>query len=114
MGTQVGEKLSTLNQSDLVTVTAAETHYRGEVVEINRQQCDLVAGFMEDGYIGVQLRVDDESANRHGLATECLLLSATEEAPKSWSQATVSIYDPTEDTVVEALGAVSEIETRTE
>jgi len=36
MGTQVGEQLSTLDQGDLVTVTAAETRYRGEVVRINR------------------------------------------------------------------------------
>ncbi|WP_049982483.1 hypothetical protein [Halorubrum sp. BV1] len=114
MGTQVGEQLSTLNQGDLVTVTAAETHYRGEVVGVNRQQCDLVAGFMEDGYIGVQLRVDNESLNRNDLATEYLLVSATEEVPRSWSQATMSIYDPVEDTAIEALGAVSEIETHTD
>lgn len=106
MGTQVGEQLLTLNQGDLITVTAAETHYRGEVVEINRQKCDLVAGFMEDGYIGVQLRVDNESVNRHDLATEYLLVSATEEALRSWSLATVSMYDPVEDTTTEPLGQV--------
>lgn len=114
METQVGEQLSILEQGDLVTVTAAGTRYRGEVVGINRQQCELVAGFMEDGYIGVQLCADNESVNRNDLATEYLLVSATEEAPRSWSQATVSLYDPVEDTATEALGDVSEIETRTE
>lgn len=109
MGTQVGEQLSSLNKSDPVTVIAAGTRYPGEVVGINRRQCDLVAGFMEDGYIGVQLRVDKESVNRHDLATKYLLVTATEEAPQSWSQATVSMYDPVEDTAIEVLGAVSEI-----
>lgn len=69
---------------------------------------------MEDSYIGVQIFVDDESVNRHDLATEYLLVSATEEAPRSWSQATVSMYDPVEDTAIGALGAVSEIETHTD
>ena len=63
---------------------------------------------------GVQLRVDDESVNRHDLATEQLLVSATEEAPRSWSPTPVSIYDPAEDTAIQGLAAVPEIETRTE
>lgn len=63
----MGEQLSTLDQSELITVTAAETCYCGEVVGINRQQFDLVAGFMKDAYIGVQLRVDNESVKRNGL-----------------------------------------------
>jgi len=51
---------------------------------------------MEDSYISVQLRVDNESVSRHNLATEYLLVSATEEAPRSWIQAPVSIFDPAE------------------
>lgn len=79
----MGEELSTLDQGDLVTVATAMRRYRGDVVGIDRQQCDFVEGVIEDGYISVQLHIDSESVNRYELATEYLLVSATEETPRS-------------------------------
>lgn len=109
MTDQIGETLTELSQGELVTVIVAGARYSGEVIKIDRRKCDLVAGIMEDGYISVELKADKETTERHELPTEYLLVSATEDVPLSWEDASVSVYNPDTGEAVDSVGTVTGI-----
>jgi len=109
MSNQVGEKLIGLNHGDVPTIITADALYRGEVININRQMCNLTAGFMEDGYIGIELKAEEKIIKQHNLPSRYLFVSATEDVPQSWSNPTVSTYKPATGEIIETLGTVTEI-----
>jgi len=109
MPDKIGETLTELSQGEVITIIGAADRYCGEVIEINRQKCNLNSGFMEDGYIGVKLKVEKETIERHELPTDYLLVSATEDVPQSWKYPRVSVYNLTEGETADRLGTVEEI-----
>ncbi|MFB6187932.1 MAG: hypothetical protein ABEI86_13850 [Halobacteriaceae archaeon] len=109
MTDKIGKTLTEVSQGEVITVIVADDRYKGEVIEINRQKCNLVAGFMEDGYIGVKIKAEEETIERHELPTDYLLVSATEDVPRSWKDPRVSVYNSTDGETADGLGTVTEI-----
>lgn len=106
---QVGERLTELNHGDSVIVTVNGTRYRGDVTDTKRRKCELNRGFMESGSIAIYLGLNSKTGMDQDTSTECLLITATEDAPQAWDVPTASAYDPTKDETIAELGDVTEV-----
>jgi hypothetical protein len=109
MSQDLGWQLIELQLGDSVVATVDEEEYVGEVVKTNREKCDLVAGFIEDGYISVYLQVRPETADKYDLSTQYLVIGSTETVPNDFELPTASVYDMSEEELITKLGEVSEI-----
>lgn len=109
MSQDLGWQLTELQLGDSVVATVDEEEYVGEVAKTNRQKCDLVAGFIEDGYISVYLQVRPETADKYDLSTQYLVIGSTETAPNDFELPTASVYNMSEEELITRLGEVSEI-----
>jgi hypothetical protein len=109
MSSSLGKRLTGLQKGDSVVVTVDGEQYTGEVIDKNRQKCDLVAGVMEDGYIGVYLQLDSETVDKYGLTSEHLVMGATEEVAGDFEPPTASVYDISEKESITSLGEIEDI-----
>lgn len=105
----LGEKLTELQVGDSLIITVSGEHYTGEVVEINRQKCDLVSGFMEDGYIGVYMKLTSQTIEEQNLSVNHILIAATEKVPNDFEPPTASVYDLNSEDSVTSLGKIQDI-----
>ncbi len=109
MSNSLGQKLVRMHVQEEVSVRIGGDKYIGNIIEINRKKCDLVSGFMEEGYIEIYLNLHPETVNRLGLSTECLRISATEDTPNDFASPIASLYDATGEQLTNQLGEVTEI-----
>lgn len=109
MSSSLGKRLTGLQKGDSVVVTIDGEQYAGEVIDKNRQKCDLVSGFMEDGYVGIYLQLDSETVNKYGLTTQHLVMGSTEEVPSDFKSPIASVYDMSEKESITSLGEVKGI-----
>jgi len=105
----VGIQLTKLHVGDPIVATIDGEEYTGEITEINRKKCDLVARFVEDGYISVYLQLQPEIVSEQDLSTQYLVISSTEDAPNDFQPPTASAYDMSEENSVEKLGRVTDL-----
>lgn len=109
MSNSLGQKLVRMHVQEEVSVRIGGDKYIGNIIEINRNKCDLVSGFMEEGYIEMYLSLHPETVNRLDLSTECLMISATEDTPNDFAAPIASLYDATDEKLTNQLGEVTEI-----
>jgi len=107
----IGIRLTKLDVEDCIVATIDGKEYIGEITEINRKKCDLVAGFVEDGYISVYIQLNSEIVNKYNISTRYLVISSTEDAPNDFQSPTASVYDMSEENSVEKLGGVTKLDT---
>lgn len=109
MSSSLGKRLTGLKKGNSVVITIDGEQYAGEVIDKNRQKCDLVAGFMEDGYIRIDLQLDSETVDKYGLTTQHLVMGSTEEVPGDFEPPTASVYDMSEKESITSLGEIEGI-----
>ncbi|MFC6875289.1 hypothetical protein [Halobellus marinus] len=111
MSNALGEQLTDLDVGDAITAIVDDYRYEGTVIDTARQKCELNQGFMESGYLAVYLELTRTTVEQNDLSTSHIVISAEEDAPRSWDQPVASAYDQTNEETTARLGEVTTIET---
>lgn len=111
MRNELGEQLTDLDVGDAITAIIDGDRYEGTVIETARQKCELNRGFMESGYLAVYLELNTATVEQYELSTKHIVISAEEDAPRSWDQPAASAYDQTNEETTARLGEVTTIKT---
>jgi hypothetical protein len=109
MSDSLGEKLPRVHVGDRISVFIRGDRYTGNVFEANREKCDLVSGFMEEGYIEIYLNLDSETVTQHSISEEYLGISAIENTPNDFESPTGSLYRLPDKEPINHLGEVTDI-----
>jgi len=109
MSNSLGQKLVRMRVGEQVSILIGSNEYVGDVIEIEREKCDLVSGFMEEGYIEICLNLHPETVTRQNISKEYLIISATEDTPNDFASPTASLYDKDTDQLRNHLGEVTEV-----
>lgn len=109
MSDSLGKQLTELEPGERVTITVGDYQYAGEVIEKNRTKCELVSGFMESGFVAVDIALEAESIPRDDWSEAQLQITATEDVPMAWEQPTATLYNVKTDPSEKIAGDVTAI-----